>query len=197
MKAWNSANIRGNRIDRRCCLAVILVRCNRLDCCVFVHHEGSQIGKIIDKNLISVLIASTTVKMHFLCDVFFFFQFQVGKVVYFSATFPFVILGVLFVRGITLPGAMDGIRYYIMPNWSELTNMKVSIWLTWMNRILHAQNVWNACTALQMTHSTIFESILYYLTIITRNYIIINKNWMPNKGMDWCGCADIFLSWSR
>lgn len=52
---------------------------------------------------------------------------SVGKVVYFTATFPFAVLTVLVIRGVTLPGAWDGIYFYIWPNWDQLTNLKVKI----------------------------------------------------------------------
>ena len=50
------------------------------------------------------------------------------QVVYFTATFPYVVLTILFIRGITLEGAVSGIKYYLTPQWQKILDAKVG-WL--------------------------------------------------------------------
>ena len=49
-----------------------------------------------------------------------------GKVVYVTATLPYVFLVILFTRALTLPGSLDGIVYYITPVWTQLAEPKVN-----------------------------------------------------------------------
>ncbi|ODN02056.1 Sodium-dependent nutrient amino acid transporter 1 [Orchesella cincta] len=48
-----------------------------------------------------------------------------GKVAYFTAIFPYVVLFILLIRGVTLPGAWNGIKYFLEPQWDALKEPKV------------------------------------------------------------------------
>ncbi|XP_047357289.1 sodium- and chloride-dependent GABA transporter 1-like isoform X1 [Vespa velutina] len=50
-----------------------------------------------------------------------------GKVVYFTSLFPYALLTVLLIRGLTLPGATEGLKYYFTPNLSKLGDPEVWI----------------------------------------------------------------------
>lgn len=52
---------------------------------------------------------------------------NVSKVVMITVPLPLILLAILLIRGLTLPGAIDGIRYYLTPDFSKLSNP--SIWL--------------------------------------------------------------------
>ena len=50
---------------------------------------------------------------------------MVDQVVYFTALFPYFLLTVLLIRGVTLPGASDGIAYYLTPRMTKLREPQV------------------------------------------------------------------------
>jgi len=45
----------------------------------------------------------------------------VGKIVWLTVPLPWLMLLILAVRGLTLPGSMQGLAYYLDPEWSQLT----------------------------------------------------------------------------
>ena len=48
-----------------------------------------------------------------------------GKVVWITATMPYVVLTILLVRGLMLDGAVDGLRYYLHVDWDRLRYTQV------------------------------------------------------------------------
>lgn len=43
-----------------------------------------------------------------------------GKVAYFTAIFPYVVLFIFLVRGVTLEGSDVGMKYFVTPQWDKI-----------------------------------------------------------------------------
>jgi len=52
---------------------------------------------------------------------------RIGKIVAYTVPIPTILLIILTIRGLTLPGAMEGISYYLTPDFSVLTD--ANVWL--------------------------------------------------------------------
>jgi len=62
-----------------------------------------------------------------------------GKVVYFTALFPYLVLVILLVRGVTLDGAYEGIIFYIYPSAEKVAGLKnIGVWSAAATQIFYS-----------------------------------------------------------
>lgn len=62
-----------------------------------------------------------------------------GKAAYFLAVFPYIVLIILLVRSATLEGAMDGMFYFIVPEWDKI--FEAQVWYAAVTQVFYALGV--------------------------------------------------------
>lgn len=129
----------------------------------WVHGTVSMDRKLLLMPSVTAVLHSVSFSCCFFPSCVFF------QIVYFTATFPYVVLIILLVRGVTLPGAYDGIMYYIKPDWSKLEEAQVWWQLSMLKACL------DCC-----------RKSLYFIINSQMGDII-------SLGVDWCWHADLFL----
>lgn len=97
-----------------------------------------------------------------------------GKVVYFTATFPYLILIILMIRGLLLDGAIDGIRFFFVPKWEKLLDIVVwrkaaeqmffSLSVSWGGLIMFGS--YNKFNTRVHIHATLISSLDFVTSLI-------------------------------
>ncbi|KAB0805143.1 hypothetical protein PPYR_02113 [Photinus pyralis] len=62
-----------------------------------------------------------------------------GKVSYFLALFPYVVMGALLIRAVTLEGSTEGMLYFVTPQWSKLA--RAEVWYAAVTQCFFSLNV--------------------------------------------------------
>lgn len=62
-----------------------------------------------------------------------------GKVAYFLAIFPYIIMLVLLIRSLTLPGAFNGVLYFLTPQWDRL--LDAGVWYAAVTQVFFSLTV--------------------------------------------------------
>jgi NSS family neurotransmitter:Na+ symporter len=63
----------------------------------------------------------------------------VSKIVVWTVPLPVLIIIVFVIRGLTLPGAFDGLEYYLKPEWSKL--LKPEVWLAAYSQVFFSMTL--------------------------------------------------------
>lgn len=135
-----------------------------------------------------------------------------------TATVPYVVLIILLIRGCTLPGSVEGIKYYITPVWGKLLDEQVCDCLSLSLFFLLSLSLYSCrYFTLRFFLILVIYDVLIFLTLLLQclintekscctklvNYelptlIVLCSNifhslYIIISGLDWCCLANFFL----
>ncbi|UCG29320.1 MAG: sodium-dependent transporter [candidate division WOR-3 bacterium] len=88
-----------------------------------------------------------------------------SKIVFYTVITPWVILVIMVIRGLTLPGAIEGLKFYLTPNFAALLNPRV--WLAAYGQIFFT-------LSLAMGTMIVYSSYLPRKSDITNNSFMVS-----------------------
>jgi len=88
---------------------------------------------------------------------------SIGKEIYYTVIIPWIILVILVIRGLTLPGAIKGLNYYLTPNFAALKNPET--WLAAYGQIFFT-------LSLAMGTQIVYSSYLERRSDVNNNAIV-------------------------
>ncbi|XP_059608195.1 sodium-dependent nutrient amino acid transporter 1-like [Phlebotomus argentipes] len=88
-----------------------------------------------------------------------------GKASYFLAIFPYIVLTILLVRAVTLPGAKDGILFFITPQWDQLLEPKV--WYAAVTQVFFSLTICFGNIIMYASYNRFDQNIYRDVNIIT------------------------------
>uniref|UniRef100_A0A182PFL1 Sodium-dependent nutrient amino acid transporter 1 n=1 Tax=Anopheles epiroticus TaxID=199890 RepID=A0A182PFL1_9DIPT len=88
-----------------------------------------------------------------------------GKVAYFLAIFPYVVMLVLLVRACTLEGAADGMLYFIKPQWDRILEAKV--WYAAVTQVFFSLTICFGNVMMYSSYNRFHNNVYRDVTIVS------------------------------
>ncbi|XP_050671236.1 sodium-dependent nutrient amino acid transporter 1-like isoform X2 [Leptidea sinapis] len=88
-----------------------------------------------------------------------------GKAAYFLALFPYVILIILLIRAVTLPGAADGILFFITPDWQKI--LEVRVWYAAVTQVFFSLSVCSGALIMFASYNNFSQNVYRDAMIVT------------------------------
>jgi solute carrier family 6 (neurotransmitter transporter, glycine) member 5/9 len=88
-----------------------------------------------------------------------------GKASYFLAIFPYIVLIVLLIRACTLPGAWNGIVFFLKPQWDQILNPKV--WYSAVTQVFFSLSVCFGNIIMYASYNKFKHNVYRDATIVT------------------------------